>query len=59
MKINEIRKDLTATQLITNDQPWEGAVTEAPWMIRQNGFFYLFYSFVFNNNFTQLKIKLN
>jgi arabinan endo-1,5-alpha-L-arabinosidase len=30
--------------LITNDQAWEGPVTEAPFMIEQAGTFYLFYS---------------
>jgi hypothetical protein len=30
--------------LITNDQPWEGAVTEAPFMVEEGGTFYLFYS---------------
>ncbi len=34
----------TPTQLITNDQPWEGAVTEAPFMVDQGGTYYLFYS---------------
>ncbi len=30
--------------LITNDQPWEGAVTEAPFMVQRGGTFFLFYS---------------
>jgi GH43 family beta-xylosidase len=30
--------------LITNDQPWEGAVVEAPWLTLHNGNYYLFYS---------------
>jgi len=30
--------------LITNDQSWEGAVTEGPWMIKDSGQYYLFYS---------------
>jgi len=30
--------------LITNDQAWEGAVTEAPFMVERSGTFYLFYS---------------
>jgi GH43 family beta-xylosidase len=30
--------------LITNDQPWEGAVTEAPFMVQSGGTFFLFYS---------------
>jgi arabinan endo-1,5-alpha-L-arabinosidase len=30
--------------LITNDQPWEGAVTEGPFMVEHGGMFYLFYS---------------
>jgi GH43 family beta-xylosidase len=32
------------TTLITNDQPWEGAVTEAPWLVTHGGEFFLFYS---------------
>lgn len=34
--------------LIHNDQPWEGAVVEAPTLIERNGTYYLFYS---ANNF--------
>jgi arabinan endo-1,5-alpha-L-arabinosidase len=30
--------------LIYNDSPWEGAVTEGPWIIQDRGYFYLFYS---------------
>jgi GH43 family beta-xylosidase len=30
--------------LITNDQPWEGALVEGPWMIEHGGTYYLFYS---------------
>ena len=30
--------------LVTNDQAWEGAVTEAPFMVERSGTFYLFYS---------------
>jgi hypothetical protein len=30
--------------LITNDQAWEGAVTEGPFMVAQGGSYYLFYS---------------
>jgi GH43 family beta-xylosidase len=30
--------------LITNDQAWEGTVTEAPWLIRHDGTYTLFYS---------------
>ena len=30
--------------LITNDQPWEGAVTEAPFMVASGGSYFLFYS---------------
>ena len=33
-----------ASTLITNDQAWEGAVTEGPWMVEHGGMFYLFYS---------------
>ncbi|MDX2088692.1 MAG: glycoside hydrolase family 43 protein [Kofleriaceae bacterium] len=31
-------------KLISNDEPWEGAVTEAPFMVERDGMFYLFYS---------------
>jgi GH43 family beta-xylosidase len=34
----------TTATLVTNDQTWEGAVTEGPWMIERQGTFYLFYS---------------
>lgn len=34
----------TASTLITNDQPWEGAITEAPFMVQRGGTFFLFYS---------------
>jgi len=34
----------SATQLITNTLDWEGPVTEGPWLINQNGVYYLFYS---------------
>jgi GH43 family beta-xylosidase len=30
--------------LITNDQQWEGAVVEGPWMVDHGGSYYLFYS---------------
>ena len=30
--------------LISNDQPWEGPVVEAPFMWMQDGKYYLFYS---------------
>ncbi len=30
--------------LITNDQAWEGAVTEGPWMVEHGGTYFLFYS---------------
>lgn len=33
-----------ATALITNDQPWEGAVVEAPTLVKHGGKYYLFYS---------------
>lgn len=36
------------TELIRNDQPFEGAVVEAPTLIKRNGTYYLFYS---ANNF--------
>jgi len=34
----------TRATLITNDQTWEGAVTEGPFMIEHGGSYYLFYS---------------
>ena len=34
----------TRSTLITNDQAWEGAVTEGPFMIEHAGTYYLFYS---------------
>jgi arabinan endo-1,5-alpha-L-arabinosidase len=34
----------TRSTLITNDQAWEGAVTEGPFMVEHGGLFYLFYS---------------
>jgi beta-xylosidase len=30
--------------LITNDLPWEGALVEAPWMVFNQGYYFLFYS---------------
>ena len=30
--------------MISNDQPWEGGVVEAPFMWQQDGRYYLFYS---------------
>jgi GH43 family beta-xylosidase len=34
----------TRTQLITNDQPWEGPLVEGPWVVKNGGMYYLFYS---------------
>ncbi|RXH57791.1 family 43 glycosylhydrolase [Granulicella sibirica] len=34
----------TPTQLITNDEPWEGGVVEGPYILRHEGRFYLFYA---------------
>lgn len=34
----------TAQTLITNDQAWEGNVTEGPFMVMHSGTYYLFYS---------------
>eukprot|EP01113_Clastostelium_recurvatum_P033894 TRINITY_DN4532_c0_g1_i3.p1 TRINITY_DN4532_c0_g1~~TRINITY_DN4532_c0_g1_i3.p1 ORF type:complete len:335 (+),score=21.85 TRINITY_DN4532_c0_g1_i3:97-1101(+) len=31
-------------KLIGNDLPWEGALVEAPWMIKRGSYYYLFYS---------------
>lgn len=36
--------DWSATQLITNDLAWEGPVVEAPWVVKRNDTWYLFYS---------------
>ena len=33
-----------ASTLITNDQPWEGALVEAPFMVERGGSYFLFYS---------------
>jgi beta-xylosidase len=30
--------------LIENDAPWEGPLVEGPWVIKTNGYYYLFYS---------------
>jgi beta-xylosidase len=38
------------TELIENDLPWEGDIVEAPWVMRRDDFFYLFYSADFYNN---------
>ena len=34
----------TPTQLITNDQTWEGALVEGPFLVRRGGAYWLFYS---------------
>lgn len=34
----------SSVQLITNDLPWEGAVTEGPFVVRSHGYYFLFYS---------------
>jgi len=34
----------SASTLITNDQAWEGAVVEGPWVVAHGGAFFLFYS---------------
>ncbi len=31
-------------ELMRNDKPWEGAVVEGPFVVRRDGWFYLFYS---------------
>jgi beta-xylosidase len=31
-------------ELLRNDAPWEGAVVEGPFVLRRDGFYYLFYS---------------
>jgi hypothetical protein len=40
----------SAKELIRNDLSWEGPVVEAPWMLKRNGYYYLFYS---GNNINQ------
>lgn len=35
---------LVATPLIDHTFDWEGDLVEAPWMVKRNGFYYLFYS---------------
>ena len=32
------------TELIRNDEPWEGQLVEGPFVLHRNGWFYLFYS---------------
>ena len=34
----------STVQLITNDESWEGGVTEGPWVVAHGGDYYLFYS---------------
>jgi xylan 1,4-beta-xylosidase len=34
----------TKTELIRNDQPWEGQLVEGPFVLHRSGWFYLFYS---------------
>ncbi len=36
--------DWRTTALITDDQPWEAGITEAPWVVPHAGAYYLFYS---------------
>ncbi|MBI5691509.1 MAG: family 43 glycosylhydrolase [Verrucomicrobia bacterium] len=31
-------------EILRNDSPWEGAVVEGPFVVRQGGYYYLFYS---------------
>jgi beta-xylosidase len=33
-----------AKEILRNDSPWEGAVVEGPFIVRRDGWFYLFYS---------------
>lgn len=52
MFVRELRDDglgfaagSTATQVLTNDRTtWEGGVVEAPWLVKNGSFYYLFYS---------------
>jgi beta-xylosidase len=39
-----LRVEGTAVPLLRNTQPWEGAVVEAPFMVRRDGSYTLFYS---------------
>ncbi len=39
-----VRSDSVAVQVLTNDLPWEGAVVEAPYVVKRGGYYYLFYS---------------
>jgi xylan 1,4-beta-xylosidase len=32
------------TQILLNDVPWEGQVVEGPYLVKRNGWFYLFYA---------------
>jgi arabinan endo-1,5-alpha-L-arabinosidase len=37
-------QDWESTQLITDDQPWEHGITEAPWLVLHDSTYFLFYS---------------
>lgn len=47
-QLNEARTGFaqgsTRQQLIVNDAPWEGAVVEGPYMMKRDGWFYMFYA---------------
>lgn len=36
--------DAPIVELVRNDQQWEEAVVEAPWLVKRGGYYYLFYS---------------
>ncbi|EGD74761.1 hypothetical protein PTSG_06998 [Salpingoeca rosetta] len=40
---------------ITNDQPWEGPLVEGPWIVKQGGMYYMFFS---ANGFTSPKYAI-
>ncbi|MBQ9816089.1 MAG: family 43 glycosylhydrolase [Proteobacteria bacterium] len=47
--IQELTKDGLSlvgkpTQILTNDQNWEGSLIEGPWLIKRGSYYYLFYS---------------
>ncbi|CAJ1375812.1 unnamed protein product [Effrenium voratum] len=46
IKMRELEDETGASELelVRNDQKWEGAVVEGPWLVKRGGFYYLFYS---------------
>ncbi len=43
------------TQILINDQSWEGALIEGPWMIKKDDYYYIFYS---GNGYTNPKYAI-